>query len=544
MAVCASLALDAASEPVAMDETSLPDAAPEQSRRRRRHGWDEPSGPPFCDEAAAAAAATAGAEAAATAGVAQALLLPYRHQRTAAEVRRCRKGDLSEAEPRDWGKFGLARRDDALRDPEFVGDGASLPLPRVHRDDITPEEFFERFAFPGRPCIVEGALDRWPAMERWGLENILRDYRQTSFKVGEDDKGRKLRMKVKHFLDYMQYQQDDNPLYLFETKCEGDAQARRLLEDFGVPDLFPHDFFDLVAPQSKPPFRWWSIGPRRSGTTVHADPLGTSAWNAVTHGRKRWVLFEPAVPAKVAKGKGLVDKATEDDEAVMYFAYILPRIKAKHPDVRVYEAVQGPGDVIFVPSDWWHGVLNLEDTVAVTQNYVGLDNFDIVWVRARKERRKLAHLWLRNMRKFAPQLHDRALSLNARDCYRMRHERGPDEPLSPGGSSSSESSSDSSSEGEADLCFDRVRPAGVAIVPPWLRTSHPAAPSPPMPLSSPPAPPAEGPLPPLPVDASPTSAGLMPLATTPPATAAPLSRKRPLQSLACAAQSPSELLAC
>ena len=37
--------------------------------------------------------------------------------------------------------------------------------------------------------------------------------------------------------------------------------------------------------------------------------------------------------------------------------------------VRSYEGLQHPGDIIFVPGDWWHGVLNLQDCVAVTQNY-------------------------------------------------------------------------------------------------------------------------------------------------------------------------------
>ncbi|CAK0788788.1 unnamed protein product [Prorocentrum cordatum] len=97
-----------------------------------------------------------------------------------------------------------------------------------------------------------------------------------------------------------------------------------------------------------------------------------------------------------------------------------------HPDVRVYEAVQNPGEVIFVPSEWWHGALNMEDTVAVTQNYCGYDNFDLVWARTRRDREKLAFLWL-NMRRFAPALHARALQLNRRDGALMRHERdGPD----------------------------------------------------------------------------------------------------------------------
>jgi Cupin-like domain len=36
------------------------------------------------------------------------------------------------------------------------------------------------------------------------------------------------------------------------------------------------------------------------------------------------------------------------------------------------------GEVIFVPRGWWHAVLNLEESVAVTQNYVSAANLDHV----------------------------------------------------------------------------------------------------------------------------------------------------------------------
>lgn len=38
--------------------------------------------------------------------------------------------------------------------------------------------------------------------------------------------------------------------------------------------------------------------------------------------------------------------------------------------VRPIECICRPGEVLYVPRGWWHCVLNLGHTVAVTQNYV------------------------------------------------------------------------------------------------------------------------------------------------------------------------------
>jgi len=71
------------------------------------------------------------------------------------------------------------------------------------------------------------------------------------------------------------------------------------------------------------------MGPERSGTTAHIDPLMTSAWNASVTGHKRWVVFGEEVPKSIVKGKEFRDKDYED-EAINYFVEILPKIKEKY----------------------------------------------------------------------------------------------------------------------------------------------------------------------------------------------------------------------
>jgi len=362
---------------------------------------------------------------------------------------RCKKGKRTDIKPPDWDKFGYALNDEPLTRP-IVYDEQTRPITRVKRSDITPEWFYEHAAKTHQPIIVEGVTDDWPAMQRWSTDALEERFKNVAFKVAKDDKGKKLRMKFKYYADYLRHQQDDSPLYLFETNVDDNGQIRPLIEDYEIPDVFPHDWMALVNEDARPPHRWFCIGPKRSGTTIHQDPLGTAAWNVITHGAKHWVLMDPSAQKKVVKGRDLL-KDGEDDEAIMYFDFLLPRIKRKHPELRVWEGIQRPGEVIFVPGDWWHGVVNTEDCIAITQNYCGPDNFDVIWNRTRREREKVAHLWLRNMRKFAPELAQRALEMNKRDKFRMRHERPPHDRLPDCDSSSSESSSDSSSDEAGDL---------------------------------------------------------------------------------------------
>lgn len=93
--------------------------------------------------------------------------------------------------------------------------------------------------------------------------------------------------------------------------------------------------------------------------------------------------------------------------------------------------MQGPGEIMYVPDGWWHAVLNLDHTVAVTQNYVSSARFDKVWRVTKRGRPKMSAKWLEKLRLKRPDLAARA------DAQPWRSKASEDDETSSSSSSSS-----------------------------------------------------------------------------------------------------------
>ncbi|KAJ3259893.1 jumonji domain-containing protein 6 [Chytriomyces hyalinus] len=93
-----------------------------------------------------------------------------------------------------------------------------------------------------------------------------------------------------------------------------------MLADYKIPRYFRDDLFQYTGSR-RPPHRWVVIGPKRSGTGIHVDPLGTSAWNTLVFGHKRWALFPPTVPKHMVTMRGM-----PDHEAATWFVMVYPRL--------------------------------------------------------------------------------------------------------------------------------------------------------------------------------------------------------------------------
>ncbi|KAL6179441.1 hypothetical protein ACLB2K_050956 [Fragaria x ananassa] len=254
-------------------------------------------------------------------------------------------------------------------------DGFSFDNGNVERKDkITVEEF--SCDYDGKkPVLLAGLADAWPARRTWTLDHLLQNYGDTAFKISQRSSC-KVSMTFKDYVSYMKVQHDEDPLYIFDHKF-GEVEPG-LLKDYSVPYLFQEDYFDVLDKDKRPPFRWLIIGPQRSGASWHVDPALTSAWNTLLCGHKRWALYPPGrvpigVTVHVNEDDG--DVNIETPTSLQWWLDFYPLLADEDKPI---ECTQLPGETIFVPSGWWHCVLNLEPSIAVTQNFVNSKNFEFV----------------------------------------------------------------------------------------------------------------------------------------------------------------------
>lgn len=232
--------------------------------------------------------------------------------------------------------------------------------------EMSLDEFRERFEKLNLPVVIRGAAKEWPALKKWSRDALTQKFGDVDFVVGGYD------MSLRDFFALSDQGKDDVPLYLFDPKFG--EKAPELAEDYAVPDYFGADDLFKLLGDERPHHRWLIVGPARSGSSFHKDPNATSAWNAVITGRKKWVMFPPNVnPPGVhpsADGADVAQPLSLVEWFSNFYQYAYDGKPSDHP----LECTCEPGDVLFVPSGWWHMAFNLEECVAVTQNFVSRAN--------------------------------------------------------------------------------------------------------------------------------------------------------------------------
>ncbi|XP_061362962.1 arginine-specific demethylase JMJ20 isoform X2 [Gastrolobium bilobum] len=119
-------------------------------------------------------------------------------------------------------------------------------------------------------------------------------------------------------------------------------------------------------------YRFVYMGMKGSWTPLHADVFRSNSWSANICGKKRWLFLDPSQCHLVF------------DRNMKSCVYnIFDEISdSKFPGFKKaiwLECTQEAGEIIFVPSGWYHQVHNLEDTISINHNWFNAYNLSWVW---------------------------------------------------------------------------------------------------------------------------------------------------------------------
>lgn len=252
--------------------------------------------------------------------------------------------------------------------------------------NLSVEDFYMKYEMERIPVILKDAAKGWPALKKWSKMNLIHACGDKTFRATSATAPLSAEFTLGEYFKYMEEAIEEAPLYLFERDF---MQNTNLQDDWWIPKYFSTkyddaasnrhtDLFRVFGESRRPDYRWLVVGPKRSGSIFHIDPNATHAWNCCITGKKKWIFYPVDNPPPGVKssedGADVVVPVSTGEWLLSFWKFHMK--ERNNPDIskRPKECITLPGDVIFVPQGYWHMVVNLEDTIAITQNYVSTSN--------------------------------------------------------------------------------------------------------------------------------------------------------------------------
>lgn len=222
-------------------------------------------------------------------------------------------------------------------------------------------EFERNYLKRSRPVILEGAMDAWRALGSWSPESLVAKVGtnpvvvQSSpngvFGLDEEKGGPRYEQKHMSFGEYAGHVLSDEPsdVRLYLQRSSIPDLLPQLMEDFDLPPYVERDQVYLT--------NLW-FGPGGNVTRLHYDVPNN--FLAQVCGSKRFVMFPPGDMSRLypfrTKSYNMSQVNIDEPDLERF-----PRFR----DARPVEITLQPGEMLFIPSFWWHQVYSLETGVSV-----------------------------------------------------------------------------------------------------------------------------------------------------------------------------------
>lgn len=223
-------------------------------------------------------------------------------------------------------------------------------------EHISAERFQNEFVKKGQPVVIKGAVENWAALSKWSNEFFRDEYGE--IKIGrvpindgkwdlENLTPEHLSAKpLKEVIQPIMEGQLDN-CYVIGTPIDG--LGKELRSD--CPDLTYCKGGKFLRSNLL-------ISPKGAITPLHQD-MQENLY-VMVKGSKKWTLFHPSAPVYPhSRFSKLPNHAQLDPLNIDLEKF--PEFR----DAQPFTATIATGDVLYVPSFWWHHLQTPESSIAV-----------------------------------------------------------------------------------------------------------------------------------------------------------------------------------
>lgn len=239
-------------------------------------------------------------------------------------------------------------------------------------EDISYENFKKQYLSQLKPVIIKDGIASMPAVGKWDLDYLDNKIGKKEIELDHHHSA-KFKWSMEAFFIYLR-SQDSKAEKQYLTQANIVKYFPGLLDDlspypiYGLPDwkcnsLLPRDMFYQNYQMEL------LMGKKGTGFFLHYDRGFMNAFVGQICGEKEVVLLPPSdkkylYPLENEIARAEVDIWNVDEKA-------FPEIKHASP---AFYTLQ-PGDLVYIPANWWHTTRNKTFSIGVTFNSINKANW-------------------------------------------------------------------------------------------------------------------------------------------------------------------------
>lgn len=244
-------------------------------------------------------------------------------------------------------------------------DNNLMQVTRDGSNHVSKNYFNENYGYPGIPVVFSHAFQDMPVKSKWDLPYLIAampDPEQLEVLDGSNEK---------RMMTLAEYVEARDPSVYYKTLRH---VKNELAADFTPPSQFDCWYAGTTVGTPRNRLSWLYVGTKDTFSEVHRDIWWTSAWNYLIKGRKLWLIYPAAYTAGI---EGNMDAYMVDGDPEHL-------LRGDHGIYKPLVCIQEEGELVFVPGNCYHSVINLEDTISLTENFMNEINYDTVRMYFRK----------------------------------------------------------------------------------------------------------------------------------------------------------------